>query len=248
MILALNKIYCRNYSRDKYEYREDGLHFINSETRVTKYYPRHAVNRKGIDVSKWQGDINWKEVKSSGVEFAIIREGYGRKDPNQLDKKFHKNIREAQLCGIKCGIYHFSYALSEDDARAEAEFCLENIRGYKFEYPLIFDIEVDKNIWLGKRKLTDICMTFCEKMREKGYYVSIYTNLNWVNNFLYSDELFCKYDLWLARYNIWGAGYMCGIWQYTASGAIEGIEGDVDLDLCYFDYPKIIKELRLNGF
>lgn len=244
----MDKSYCRDFSKDKYEYRQDGLYFVNSETDRPRYYPRYKISRNGIDVSKWQGDINWCEVSKSGVEFAIIREGYGKKSPNQLDRHFHKNIREAQSNDIKCGVYHFSYALSEDDARAEASFCLENISDYKFEYPVIFDIEVDKNSILGRKKLTDICMAFCNKMRENGYYVSIYTNLNWVNNFLYSDKLFVSYDLWLARYNVWGAGYVCGIWQYTPSGSVRGIKGNVDLNICYFDYPKMIKELGLNGF
>ena len=83
---------------------------------------------KGIDVSKWQGNINWNEVKKDGTEFAIIREGYGRKSPNQIDKKFKENYEGAKAAGIPVGLYHYSYADSADDAKREAEFCLENIQ------------------------------------------------------------------------------------------------------------------------
>lgn len=230
---------------DHYKYTDKGLEYTSKELKLKKFYPRNKVSRKGIDVSKWQGKIDWKKVKKSGVEFVIIREGYGRKFPNQTDKEFHSNMKAAKSVGMKCGIYHFSYALSESEAVAEAEFCLENIRGYSFEYPVAFDIEIDEYARLGKRKLTDICKAFCNRLRKEGYYVCVYANFNWVTNFLYMNELGSSYDLWLARYNNL-ADHICGMWQYSSVGKINGIYGHVDLDVCYFDYPLITKELKLN--
>ena len=91
------------------------------------------MNFKGIDVSKWNGNINFKKVKETGISFAIIREGYGKKSPTQIDKKFKQNYSLAKENGLNIGIYHYSYSDSVEDAKSEAEFCLENIQGLKFE-------------------------------------------------------------------------------------------------------------------
>ncbi len=246
-VLISKNFYARDYSKDVYRYQDDGLYFFNSELSLDRYYPRDCV-RRGIDVSKWQGDIDWEKVREAGIEFAIIRDGYGRKDENQIDKFFHKNIKEAQENGIKCGVYHYSYARNEEEAGLEADFCMENIKPYKLEYPIAFDIEEKSLIPLGREKLTDICCAFCDRIRSKGYYVIIYTNLNWVRNFLVSDILFSTYDLWLARYKVSQPRYSCGAWQQTSSGNVRGINGNVDCDMSYFDYPKIMEELNLNGF
>ncbi len=239
--------YARDYSKDVYVYEKKGFYFSNEDENIKKYYFRENKAIKGIDVSKWQGNINWCEVKEAGIDFAMIRDGYGRKFPHQVDGYFHKNVKEAKNNGIKCGIYHYSYASNVEEAIAEAEFCIENIKNYKFEYPIAFDIEERRLRNLGCERLTEICDAFCNKMRQKGYYVTIYTYYYWVKNFLIADRLFGKYDLWLARYN-WCPGYLCGIWQYTSGGEIHGIGGRVDCNISYFDYPQIIKELNLNGF
>ncbi|OZJ83365.1 GH25 family lysozyme, partial [Klebsiella pneumoniae] len=94
------------------------------------------MNYKGIDISKWNSTVDFEGVKNEGTDFLIIREGYGKKDPKQVDKLFHRNIQEAQKVGLPVGVYHYSYADSVSDAKAEAEFCLENIQGYKLEYPI----------------------------------------------------------------------------------------------------------------
>lgn len=101
---------------------------------------------KGIDVSKWNGEIDWRKVRNAGINFAIIREGYGKKDPRQIDKRFKENYEGAKAVGIPVGSYHYSYADSIDDAKCEAEFCLENIEGFKLEYPIIIDVEVRQEV------------------------------------------------------------------------------------------------------
>lgn len=234
----------RNYSGDTYCYDSKGLRFLNKDSGINKFFPRSKVEIKGIDVSKWQGDINWSKVKQSGVNFAIIRVGFGR----MPDRRFHSNMKNAKLNGIPCGAYLYSYARNRAEAVAEAECCLRNLRQYKFEYPVVFDIEEDRLRHLGKACLFEICDGFCGRMRENGYYVSIYSNEYWIKNYL-PKVLFSKYDLWVAKYG--GrrpCGGVCGMWQYTTVGQIDGIKGNTDCDISYFDYPAMMKQMHLNGY
>ena len=203
---------------------------------------------KGIDVSKWQGSINWSEVKKDGTEFAILREGWGKKSPTQIDKKFKENYENAKAVGIPIGYYHYSYADSVDDAKREAEFCLENIRGLKLEYPVCFDIEDREMLKLSNRQRTDIVKAFCSEIEKAGFYAMFYCNANWLNNYLIKEELLPKYDLWLAQWCVGKPSVPCGIWQKSDKGFINGISGSVDLDVSYKNYPKIMKSKGLNGF
>lgn len=246
-IFLMISVDARDYSKDVYVYDRKGLYFANSKENIKKYYYRLDKGLRGIDVSKWQGDINWQKVKESGISFAMIRDGYGMKFPNQTDRYFHKNVMGAKKNNINCGVYHYSYASNKNEAVAEADFCWETIRGYKFEYPVSFDIEEKRLQCLGRERLTGICEAFCDRMRQRGYYVTIYTYHYWVKDYLIEDRLFSKYDLWLARYN-WCPGYTCGMWQHSSEGIVNGIRSRVDLDIAYFDYPRINKELHLNGF
>lgn len=200
------------------------------------------MSKKGIDVSVWQGNIDWKKVKNSGVEFAIIRTGYGRNDPNQVDKKFKQNISGAKAAGIKLGAYHYSYAESTEDAANEAEFCLSILDGEKLDLPIYFDIE-DSSIANkhDKNVRTQMCIAFCSEIEKAGYWAGVYANLNWFNNYLNKDELAKKYTLWLAQY--YDTNDMpCDIWQYTSSGKVDGISGNVDMNIMYRDLISEIGE------
>lgn len=203
---------------------------------------------RGIDVSKWQGVIDWQKVKNDGVEFAIIREGWGKKSPSQIDKQFRANYENAKSVGIPIGCYHYSYADSISGAKAEAEFCLENIRGMQFEYPVCFDIEDRTMLSLSNRQRTDIIKTFCSEIEKAGFYAMFYCNLNWLNNYLIKEELLLKYDLWLAQWSHTEPSISCGIWQKSDKGTINGIIGNVDIDVSYKNYPEIMKSKGLNGF
>ena len=203
---------------------------------------------KGIDVSKWQGGVNWNEVKKDGTEFAILREGWGKKSPTQIDKRFKENYEGARAVGIPVGCYHYSYADSVDDAKREAEFCLENIRDMKLEYPVCFDIEDREMLKLLNRQRTDIVKAFCSEIEKSGYYAMFYCNTNWLNNYLYKDELLPKYDLWIAQWGTNSPAISCGIWQYSSTGKIDGISGNVDLDIAYKNYPETMTFKGLNGF
>lgn len=202
---------------------------------------------RGIDISKWNSLINWKKVKADGVDFLMIREGYGKKNPNQIDKRFKENYNGAKAAGIPVGVYHYSYADSVADAKAEAEFCLENIKGMQLEYPVVFDLEDKEQLKLNNRQRTDIVKAFCETIENAGYYSMIYCNLNWYNNYLIKDEL-KQYDLWIAQWGVAKPSVNCGIWQYSDCGKIDGINGNVDLNVSYKDYPSIMKSKGLNGF
>lgn len=204
-------------------------------------------NKFGIDISKHNGKVDFNALKKK-VDFVMIREGYGKKDPNQIDKRFKENINGAKNAGIPVGVYHYSYARSVEDAINEAKFCLENINGYKLEYPVAFDIEDPTQTTLSKRVKTDMCKAFCETIENAGYYATIYTNVNWLKNHLYADELLSKYDLWLAQWNVKEPSYNCGLWQTSDKGLIDGISGNVDLNTAFKDYPAIMKSNGLNGF
>lgn len=205
------------------------------------------MKKNGIDISKWNGKIDFQAIKNDGVEFAIIRSSYGKESPTQIDKRFEENYRNAKAVGIPVGVYHYSYADSVADAKAEAEFCLKNIAGKQLEYPICFDIEDKEQLKLNNRQRTDICKAFCDEIEKAGYYAIIYCNLNWYKNYLYSEEL-KKYDLWLAQWEVSAPSVACGIWQKTDKGSIDGIGGNVDLNIAYKDYPSIMKAKGLNGF
>lgn len=183
------------------------------------------MSKNGIDVSKWNGAIDFQEIKNDGVEFVMIREGYGKESPSQVDKRFEENYKNAKAVGIPVGVYHYSYADSVEDARKEAEFCLKNIAGKQLEYPVCFDIEDKEQLKLSRRQRTDICKAFCEEIEKAGYYAMIYCNLNWYKNYLYSEEL-KKYDLWLAEWYEEAPSAECGIWQKSDQGQINGIRSN----------------------
>lgn len=202
--------------------------------------------KKGIDVSKWQGSIDWQKVKNAGIEFAVLREGYGKKNPAQIDSKFKEYYNGATGVGIPVGVYHYSYAANVQDAKEEAEFCLENIKGLNIEYPVCFDIEDKEQLKLSTRQRTDIVAAFCETIEKAGFYAMVYCNMNWWVNYLYKDELAKRFDLWLAQWGVQAPSVDCGLWQYTDRGKVDGISGNVDLDYAYNDYREIIKNKNLN--
>ena len=202
------------------------------------------MERNGIDVSKWQGEIDWSKVKASGVAFAMIRASFGQSD---LDPVFERNVTEAKRVGIPCGAYHYCYAKTVDEARREAAFFLASVRGKRLSYPLALDLEDPSLQPLGKEKLTAIADAFLKELEAAGYYAVLYANLYWLTNLLERETL-KRYDVWLAQWSdkpTFTGDF--GLWQYSARGKVDGISGDVDLDVAYRDYPAIIKAVGLNG-
>lgn len=203
---------------------------------------------KGIDVSKWQGDIDWAKVKADGIKFAIIRAGYG-KYASQEDPKFDQNMKAAKAAGLKVGVYWYSYAVTVDEAYQEAEACYSVIKQYDFEYPLVFDIEERSQEALSVATVSAIIDAFCSTMQNKGYYVSLYSYSSFLNTKVYTSVL-NKYDIWVAHYGVSSPNFSgaYGMWQYSSTGSVNGISGSVDLNYAYKDYPYLISSNGKNGY
>ncbi len=204
------------------------------------------MEKKGIDVSEFQGIINWEEVKDN-IDFAIIRCGYGSDIASQDDKQFVRNANECTRLGIPFGVYLYSYAKNKDSATSEANHVLRLIKNYKMEYPIFYDVEDRSQNHLSNDELTEICETFCNILENNKYFVGIYANLYWFNTKLSSNKL-DAYDKWLAEWTSTPTyNKPFGMWQHSSSGSIKGINTHVDLDIAYKDYPSIIKDNNLNN-
>ena len=199
----------------------------------------------GIDVSEWQGTVNWSLVRT---DFCIIRAGYGRYIA-QKDNRFEENYAGCKTNGIPCGAYWYSYAVTPDEAVREAEVCLEAIRGKQFEYPIYFDVEEQRQFALGKSRVSAIIRAFLSTVEKAGYWVGLYISTNPLNLYI-EDDIRTRYAVWVAQYGVSAPTYsgIYGMWQKTSTGSISGISGNVDLDECYVDYPSLIREAGLNGF
>ena len=203
---------------------------------------------KGIDVSYAQGKIDWAKVKASGIAFAMIRACYGWDNDSQIDRYFRANVQGCEEAGLPYGLYHYSYARTPEDAQKEARFFLRVIDGCRPAYPVVLDLEDQSQQRLGKSILTGIAQTFLSAVEEAGYYAMLYANKYWLTGLLDRSRL-AGYDVWLAQWSAaasYGGGY--GMWQYSASGSVPGIDGPVDLDYAYRDYPHLVQSAGLNGW
>lgn len=187
---------------------------------------------KGIDISKWQGNIDFSKLKSQGIDFVIIRCGYG-KDISQKDNYFERNYKGCKEAGIKVGAYLYSYCSSLDDAYKEAQNCLKIIEGKTFDLPIFYDLEEERTSKLGKVNVTNIAKRFCETIEQAGYKAGVYANLNWFTNYIDVNELL-QYKIWLAQWTtMHTANFRVDYWQYTSKGQVIGIVGNVDMNNCY---------------
>lgn len=194
----------------------------------------------GIDVSKFNTITNWNAVKNSGVNFVIIRCGYRGSSVGSLieDPKFKANIQGATAAGIKVGIYFFTQALDEREAVEEASMVLELVKNYKISYPIFLDVESSggRADAIDKSTRTAVCKAFCQTIQNKGYTAGIYANKSWLETKLDPSAL-SAYKIWLAQYRsspTYAGRY--DLWQYSSTGRINGITGDVDMDLSYLGY------------
>lgn len=203
-----------------------------------------------IDVSKWQGTINWATVKNAGVNHAMIRAGYGN-SVRQTDPQFKRNAAQCIALGIDWGVYWYSYATSPEMARQEARCCLQTIQGLKPTMPVAYDIEYEPGILaLSNAQRTAMVKAFLEEVEAAGYYGILYASTNFIQTKLNWREL-TQYDVWAAQY-----GSKCtsplpfGIWQYSSSNplGIPGYGKSLDCNRVYKDYPQIIQGAGLNGW
>lgn len=196
-------------------------------------------NRLGVDVSYHNGMIDWEKVKGQGVDFAIIRlgyRGYGEAGTLYLDKQFESNIRNAQNAGLDVGVYFFAQAVNEKEAEEEADFVLKHLGDYEIQLPVVYDPEsiLDAEARtddVTKEQFTLNAEVFCRKIAEAGYDPMIYCNMLWEAYELDLTQL-SEYPVWYADYEaLPQTPYQFEFWQYTNQGRVEGIQGDVDLNL-----------------
>ncbi len=186
---------------------------------------------KCIDVSEWQGKVDFKKVKSAGYSHAILRAGFGRSS-SQVDAEFERNYKNAKTAGVKLGVYWYAYAVDKADAVKEAKACLEVLKNKTLELPVFYDMEESSMKSLGKTALTAMATAFCEEIKKGGFTCGVYGNPDWFTNYLDYKTLKERYPIWLAQYYS-EAQLECDIWQYTSEGKVSGISGNVDLNTIY---------------
>lgn len=202
---------------------------------------------RGIDVSRWQGNIDWRTVKASGIDFAIIKAG-GADDGYYKDSKFEENYKGCKDNGIKVGAYYFSNATTPDEAVTEAIKFIELLKGKQFDMPVYFDIEGKNQLSLGRERISAIIRAFMTTMEYNGYFVGLYHSKSSLETNV-DEDIRTRYAVWLAHWNVEKSSYkgQYGLWQYKV-GKCDGISGDVDLDYCYIDYHTAIINKGLNGY
>ena len=223
----------------------DPATLIRRNGRIYNTEDGQITSAVGIDVSFCQENIDWEQVKASGVDFAFIRCGCRTYGSGKLmeDDYFRQNMEGAQAAGIDVGVYFFSQALDAKEAKQEADFVLALVDGYELTYPIAFDWEFVENDsartnGTDKETLTSCTKTFCDTIRDAGYTPVIYQNSETALTMLDLTQL-TNYEIWLADHNSFPTYYYdFRIWQYSSSGSVPGISGDVDVNICYKPYER----------
>ena len=219
-----------------------GWQFINNDYMyfdTNGYYHEECKGDensiKGIDVSQYQGNMDWTKVKNQGISFAFIRVGHGA---HEVDPYFVKNIDNANAVGIKVGVYFYSTAQSVEESRADALWVIDQLKGHTVSYPVAIDLESNSQVDLGWETITAMAKVFCDEVKAAGYTPMIYANTKYMIMGIDLEKLL-KYDKWFACYsdNI-TFPYNFQMLQYSEKGSIPGIKGDVDLNISFIDYSK----------
>ncbi len=215
------------------------LNLFSNDGTICSYEDDTYYSRRGIDVSAFQGDIDWQAVADSGISFVFLRLGYRGYGEGVLhvDDHFEEYIEGAQAAGLDVGVYFFSQAVNEQEAIEEAEFCIDVLYPYEIQLPVVFDAEnIDyddartDNITGGQ--FTNNAVAFCDRILQEGYYdTAIYSNMKW-EAFMYDLERLAPYPIWYADYErLPQSPYNFTWWQYSETGSVPGIDGKVDLDI-----------------
>ena len=219
-----------------------GSQIINGESY---YFNEEGVrsSTQGIDVSTWNGDINWQKVKASGIDYVIIRVGFRGYSAGSLysDNMFEKNFTGAKAAGLKVGLYFFTQAISEREAVEEASLCLELLRGRSLEYPIFIDMEdagssEARTNNLSNSVRTTIINAFCDTIRNGGYRAGLYANKYYLTSKIYVSQLSSSTRIWIAHYTSTPHPEyqtLYDMWQYSSTGSVPGISGNVDLDISW---------------
>lgn len=255
------------------QYNVPFLNRYGNSTSISPYtnqtYTHHPVFNgrtisNGIDVSQWQGQIDWNKVKATGIDFALIRVGYrgygssGTLNASTKDTFYDTNMTNAIAAGIKVGIYVFSQAITPDEAKEEAQYILDNIGSYNVTMPLVLDYEYASttsglggrlyNAKLSKEDATNICLAFCQTIAEAGYTPMVYANKSMLETQLNASDISSKgYHIWLANYTTnttYGGTF--DFWQYSSTGKVDGITGNVDMNFYYTQNLDNFSQSRFN--
>lgn len=229
------------------DYNWENLVEVSEAPREVQYVEDgQVVSLKGIDVSTYQGDIEWDKVAAAGVKFVFIRLGYRGYESGLLvkDDKFEQNITGALQNGIAVGVYFVTQAVSVDEAVEEARFVMDTIRPYNVTWPIVLDIEDAASVTarttnLTQQERTDHAIAFCETIQSGGYRPMLYCNIRWFIEKLDITRI-AEYDKWFAQYfRKPFFPYAFQVWQYSSSGRIDGINGNVDYNISFVDYADL---------
>ena len=201
---------------------------------------------KGIDISQHNGSINFDKVKADGVEFVILRLGWiGNKNNHTLDTRFNEYYNECIKRNIPIGIYVYNYCTSSATIKSGAEWTVKQLKGKKIDLPIYIDMEDATTKSVGKTGLTNMCITFNGVIEQNKYWAGVYANLDWFNNYLNKDEIRKRYTTWIAHYGVNPNKYQgqYDMLQYTSTGKVNGINGNVDVNIMYRD---LLKEINHN--
>lgn len=232
---SVAKIVSTDSNTVKVKVNKVGSATVNAKQCSQSVSIRFSVEKaKCIDLSEWNGNIDFNKVKKSGVTCVILRAGYG-KDPNQEDNKFQEYYRQAKSAGLNVGAYWYSYATSVDAAKAEVKNCMNTIGGKQFDLPAFLDVEEYRQAVLPRRTLTDIISTFCDGIKSYGYDVGMYSAKSMLVDSAYPDELSSKYLIWIAAPNTSYSDFpsYVDIHQYSWNGKVNGIPEKVDMNYIY---------------
>lgn len=251
-------------SQCKYQYVGEYRFF--SDVLENAYAESTDVLANGIDIShhnyQVDGDgnyisLDWEAIKASGISYVIIRIGDAAIG---IDPTFEKSYTEAKAAGLDVGFYFYTRATSVREITLEANLVLAALQGKQFEYPVYLDLEDESLRTIDASILNEMCVTFFTTLQRSGYYTGLYVNDEWLNNVIDTNTALSRFDIWYARYPktengetpVWNteeSGNPLGMWQYSDSGNISGIEHTVfDFNYCYKDYPSIVKEYGFNGY
>lgn len=243
--LTEGKIFMNSYKKENYRIDNGFMAYFNDEGE--------KISHLGCDLSYHNTNVNFDELAASGCEFVMLRCGFRGYSQGGLmkDEKFDEYAAEAQRVGLDLGVYFFTQAITVEEARDEADFVISVIEDYDISYPVAFDTEYidDEKARTNTADISgelrsDICKAFCERISEEGYYPMIYASENWMRRYL-NVEALKDYDLWAPQYlDENDFLYDFTMWQYTDSGSIPGVKGDVDLDISMVDYASFVPALR----
>ncbi len=217
---------------------------ITTDENGYRIYRENGVKTSltGIDVSKWNEDIDWEQVRNAGIEFVMIRIGNSKLNSGEitLDPRYEEYIEGAQAAGLKVGVYYYSQAVTVEEALKEAQFCIENLAGRDITFPVVFDTErydgSSRADVIEKDLRTDIAVAFLNRIKDAGYIPAVYMNTSWSLTAVDLERL-TEYDLWYAYYGeelYWP--YRFTMWQYTDKASVPGIKGNTDLNIAFIDY------------